>query len=291
MNVFDVHALVYVLHEVSQSEGGLLVQKLLIRQNIVGPSANQRKIPDSVLQKADTALALAEGLFRTHDIGNCLKSTNKAINQWKRTSDLDLAAACEILHRLQIDIVVDLQNTCFLSVAETRSSFVEHASLFGQHVRDSFGSATDDIREAGNCLAAECNTAAVFHLTRASEVALRALAVDRMVSFASKPLDQREWGTILGSLEGKLKEMRQDDGKNWPNLVFKEAQIRFYNEVVQELRGFNEAWRRHIAHADTKAFYDHDLAGGVMKHVREFMQKLAARISENKTLPKYWDFE
>ena len=124
---------------------------------------------------------------------------------------------------------------------------------------------------------------------RAAEVALRALAIDRNVSFANKPLDHQEWGTILGALEGILKQMRLDDAKNWPQLEVKDAQIRFYNEAVQEFRAFNEAWRRHLSHARENAFYDCDYASSVMGHVRKFMQKLAEKISEDRTTPAYWN--
>lgn len=65
-------------------------------------------------------------------------------------------------------------------------------------------------------------------------------------------------------------------------------QIRFYSEVVAELRQFNEAWRRHISHAREDGIYDPNYASGVFKHVRVFMQKLAEKISEQSVTLKYW---
>jgi hypothetical protein len=124
---------------------------------------------------------------------------------------------------------------------------------------------------------------------RASEVALRALAVDRGVSFANKPIDQQEWGTILSQLDSILTKLRGDDLKKWNKPELKDIQIRFYSEVIQELRGFNEAWRRHLSHAREDAFYDRDYAMSVLIHVRKFMQKLATKISETKTTLLYWD--
>jgi hypothetical protein len=179
----------------------------------------------------------------------------------------------------------------FLRVADDRGDFVDKDNLFGDQVVTAFRSAARDIKESGNCLAAECNTAAVFHLMRAAEVALRAIATDRQVSFANKPLSQQEWGTILGALEGVLRQMRLDDAKKWLDPASREAQIQFYNDAVQELRAFNEAWRRYISHADIAAFYDRDQAASIVNHVRAFMQKLATRISETKVMPLYWDTE
>jgi hypothetical protein len=145
-----------------------------------------------------------------------------------------------------------------------------------------------DIEEAGNCLAAECNTAAVFHLMRVAEIGLRALAEDRNASFKNKPIDQQEWGTILGFLDGCILQLRKDGIANWSDPQIKDVQIRFYSEVVAELRGFNEAWRRHISHAREDGIYDRDYANSIFKHVRSFMQKLATKISETTTTPQYW---
>jgi hypothetical protein len=70
--------------------------------------------------------------------------------------------------------------------------------------------------------------------------------------------------------------------------IFPIHQVRFYNEVVQEFRGFNEAWRRHLAHAHKDSIYDRDYAKSVMGHVKKFMEKLATKISENSTTPPCW---
>ena len=83
--------------------------------------------------------------------------------------------------------------------------------------------------------------------------------------------------------------MREDGIVNWKMPEYKEAQVHFYSEVVQELRGFNEAFRKYISHADPDAFYDRDYALSILKHVRLFMQKLAEKIAEGKVMPKYWD--
>lgn len=283
MNLYDVHALVYMMHEF------ILAQSALTLLKMTGSGASQPG--GSELKKALFAFDFADSFFRNYNIGKCSQYLQTARDQWSRTATLDVSGAAEILYRLQIDILSELKAKAFLHVSEDRAEFVDNDSLFGEEVLKAFGSAKKDIREAGNCLAAECNTAAVFHLMRAAEVALRAIATDRQVTFANKPLDQQEWGTILGSLDGILRTMRLDDTKKWTNPAFKEAQVHFYSEAIQELRGFNEAWRRHVAHADVDAFYDHEDASNITRHVRNFMQKLATRISETKTMPFYWDTE
>ena len=282
MNSFDVSSLVWVLHELSQGETVFLMNKILGRGNQKPESCGEK-----ALNKGTTAIDLAEVLFRHYGMLDCLKAVETAKERWS-DSLLDVSSAAEIMHRVQTDIVDSLQAKMFLRILDDRTEFLDREKLFGDQVYDAFTSARADIKEAGNCLTAECNTAAVFHLMRVAEVGLRALATDRNVSFANKPLDQQEWGTILGALEGKLKDLRLADGKNWQRREDKDAQVQFYNDTVQECRAFNEAWRRHLSHADPRAFYDHDEAGNILKHVKLFMQKLATKVSETNTTPEFW---
>ena len=76
--------------------------------------------------------------------------------------------------------------------------------------------------------------------------------------------------------------------KCWPSESVKNGQIQFYHLAIIEFRSFNEAWRKHVAHASADAFYDNDYALSVFSHVRLFMQTLAPVISESKTTPEYW---
>ncbi|MDP9160973.1 MAG: hypothetical protein M3O09_12200 [Acidobacteriota bacterium] len=282
MNLYDVKALAYVLHDLTIAQGALSFLKTTV--------GGAKKPEGTSLTKAVSALEFAQKFFQAYDVGKCRQHVQTAAKQWERPL-VDVSGAIEILHRLQMDILSELDSKVFLLVAEGRSEFIDKEDLFGDEVLSAFGAARRDIKEAGNCLAAECNTGAVFHLMRASEVALRAVAKDRQVMFSNKPVEHQEWGMILGSLEGILKSMRLSDTQKWKSPLFKEAQVRFYNDVVQELRGFNEAWRRHVAHADVDAFYDHEQAKNVLDHVRNFMQKLATRIDETKTTPLYWETE
>ena len=200
----------------------------------------------------------------------------------------DYSSAQTTLNGFKISFVAGLRKIKLLRIHQDRAEYLDGMLLFGREVASAFPSAQRDITEAGNCLAVECSTAAVFHLMRASEFGLRALARDRDVEFKDKPLEDRQWGEILNALQTKLNALRNADRKNWPSIEARDPQIIFYNEVVQELRGFNDAWRKHLSHADVLAFYERDNALGILKHVRTFMQKLASRISETSITPEYW---
>jgi hypothetical protein len=176
----------------------------------------------------------------------------------------------------------------FLWISKLGSECVDNDNLFGDAVTRAFPSSSRDIKESGNCIAAECGTAAVFHLMRAAEIALRALAADRGVQYPDAALSSKQVGDLLAALDGKMAEMRKADSKLWPSKDVKDAQIKFYHTAIAELRDFNEAWRKHMAHAHEGAFYDSDQAESVLKHVRSFMQALSGKISEGSSTPLYW---
>lgn len=185
-------------------------------------------------------------------------------------------------------VVGELDKRKFLFVAQDRVEFVDHERLFGDEVFASFPSARADIKEAGNCLASECCTASVFHLMRASEVALRLMCSAVGVSYPDASLSAKTVGDLLGNFGTKLEGLRQTDWKNWPSKDVKDAQIQFFHSALVEFRDFNEAWRKHMAHAHDGAFYDRDHALSIMNHVRSLMRTLASRISESTTPPMFW---
>jgi hypothetical protein len=128
----------------------------------------------------------------------------------------------------------------------------------------------------------------VFHLMRAAEIALRALAADRGVSYPDGSLASKQVGDLLSALDSKIAEMRREDSKLWPSRDVKDAQISFYHRALVEFRDFNEAWRKHMAHAHEGAFYNPDSSVGIMKHVRTLMEVLAPKVSELSQNPRYW---
>src|SRR5712692_3064099 len=157
MNLFDVRTLAYVLHELTQSEMGFMLSKLT--------GSGSKPPEDFQLEKAKKALQFADNFFHVHPLEDCREYVAHAKAQWERPM-IDNSAACEIFHRLQVDILSALKSKVFLEVAKDRSEFIEKDQLFGSRVYEAFHSARADIKEVGNCLAAECNTGAVFHLMR-----------------------------------------------------------------------------------------------------------------------------
>jgi hypothetical protein len=276
MNKFYVTSFAFIMHELSRAKLGFTMMEYR-GFGASKPSAEPLEIMESILNhhRHSSPSDLSIRAFEAAKI------------QWSDPL-LNVSRAAQIAARLEHDLVDGTMNREFLWIAADREKLIDQEDLFGDLVSRKFPSAVADIREAGNCLAAECPTASVFHLMRTAEIGLRALARDREIAFPDKPLELKEWGEILPNLDSKVAKMREESVKKWTDAQIKEIQVRFYGEVSQELRVFNEAWRRHLAHAREDAFYDRDYAADVMKHVKKFMHKLASKISEKEITSKYW---
>lgn len=188
----------------------------------------------------------------------------------------------------------ELERHLFMYVPETHADYYEHLELFGREVSESFPSARNEIREAGNCYAVGLNTACVFHLMRAVEVALKQMVVvmkakkhltkpDKSSPTGKKqiPPELCDWDTLIKGLRAALREM--EAGKKTNAKV--KATHAFYSEAINTFSEFKDAWRNTISHG-------HDVASGrrklykdgetadIMKSTRHFLAILAKRIKE-----------
>lgn len=202
----------------------------------------------------------------------------------------DYSTVWMLLRSVEHSLLRDASDYGFIQIKKDRMAFFpdtpdnkgEKRFTFGQEVSNAFPSAANDINEAGYCLAVEANTGAVYHLMCAVEYGLRALAKDRRVVFKKGPIEFHQWGQIIGELEAPVAAINQ-----WRKSEAREVAAEFYNKALKDCRYFNEAYRRHIAHA--RRHYDRHEALSAMTHAREFMRRLANMgVSEKKRTPLVW---
>jgi uridine phosphorylase len=77
---------------------------------------------------------------------------------------------CGALRELRQAIENELASRKFVMIENDKLDFFEQENLFGKQVAKAFPLARNEIRSAGNCLAMDLNTAAVFHLMRVRRV-------------------------------------------------------------------------------------------------------------------------
>jgi len=178
------------------------------------------------------------------------------------------------------DVIVDaLWYGKFIQVGAAYNYYIDNSSLCGEAVQKSFPSAVEDIKQAGNCIAVDCGTAAVFHLMRAVEWGVRALADDLNVigtprKSATIPIEFSEWDKILDQLYPAIQ--KKVDALP-PGQVKQDIQ-EFYFPLLLDIRGFKDAFRNHVMH--TRKSYSQKAADDVLDHVRRFMTLLSTKISE-----------
>lgn len=197
--------------------------------------------------------------------------------------EVDFSSLTADCRNIRDVLMTELWNRKFAQIPERYADYVENEALFGSAVKASFPSAREDIKQAGNCLAVECGTAAVFHLMRAVEWGLRALCRDLGIIRVLKsrkgkprytPLAWTEWGPMLEEAHDRIekKMLRLPAGKR------KQEAQEFYFTLLRDIRGFKEAFRNHVMH--TRVEYSPKQADAVLDHVRRYMTLLSARVKE-----------
>jgi len=143
----------------------------------------------------------------------------------------------------------ELQLIRLAVIPSDKAAFFEQEDLFGIKGVCS-NELNSEIKSAGNCLAADLNTAAVFHLMRVAEYGLRGLA--KMIHVKIKhDLDLADWGELIRGIEKKvsLLELKKRTKGN-------EQKILFYSSLLSDLKGFKHIWRNRTMHA--RASYNCD---------------------------------
>lgn len=151
---------------------------------------------------------------------------------------------------------------CFVLAGADHDFYQSNSPLFGDAVNRAFGSAAEDIREAGRCRAVGRWTACVMHLMRALEPAL--LAFQNVVEVK---VPKKNWQDILNQIDAKIRENgHQHVDHAWNS----EASLQFLR--------FKDAWRNYAMHG--RDFYSEERAVEIYDSVRAFMRHLSTRLSE-----------
>jgi len=205
-----------------------------------------------------------------------------------KSHGVDVSGARVTLNRLKSDVFHALSIRTFLSVSDDRIGCVDNDKPFGDRVYDAFPSARKEITEAYNCLAAECATAAVFHLMRAAEMGLRALAFDRAVKIFPNKRTMVELPLELASWDQVIKELEEAELaiEGYPKTLARQQQFDFYHGANMQFRAFKNVFRNSLMH--TRDSFDRDEATSVSHKVGEFMQVLASKIREGEQTPTIW---
>lgn len=151
----------------------------------------------------------------------------------------------------------------------SRLEFMPLEQIVGHRVLLSFPSCHYDLSEAVRCKVAVRHTACVFHLMRALEVVLIALAKRFGV-----PSDRTNWHNIIEGIEKALRDLPTDPNRpvDW------KEQVEFFSRATTHFMFVKDAWRNYTAHA--RGSYSPEDTESIFQNVKGFLIKLAPRLQE-----------
>jgi hypothetical protein len=150
---------------------------------------------------------------------------------------------------------------------------------FGDDVEKAFPSAMKEAREANTCYALGRHTACVFHMMRAAEHGLRALAGPMGTTTPNVPLEHLQWQQILEQVEMKKKALQIE---RWSQPA-KTRALQFFSITLADFYAFKDAIRNITMHTKAGGTYNAQEAAGVRARVEECFKRLAPRVDEAGT--------
>jgi hypothetical protein len=165
-----------------------------------------------------------------------------------------------LLNQIMERLMDELSGVVLFSVPDN-DKFEPSSPLFGHDVESKFPQMSEDISEAGKCLALDRPTATVFHLMRVVEIGVQRFGDKIGVNLAS----EKNWQNILDESNKAIKAM---DQKATETKAFAAASAHLYNVKI--------GWRNEVMHP--KQTYTADEAKTIFSSVELFIRDLAGLI-------------
>lgn len=163
-----------------------------------------------------------------------------------------------LLHNLKTNFSAQMNSRLVMVLGYQNASYlISDDPPFGKAVDDAFPKASEEISEAAKCLALKRNTAAVFHLMRAMELAVQRLAE----ALGRANPNEKVWGVILAEIHSAIESM--------PKGAARDA----WSASHAHLYHVKQAWRNDTMHP--KSTYTEEQAQTVFDAVKSFMSHLA----------------
>ncbi|HYR76433.1 MAG TPA: hypothetical protein VEM96_11390 [Pyrinomonadaceae bacterium] len=202
---------------------------------------------------------------RTWCVATGLESSIKGIDYVLTlpARELKYRALKGIFGELKRRIEEELATVFLMHVPPSRIGYYEDAPQFGAAVAAKYPEATNDIQEAGKCLALCRHTSSVFHLMRAMEFGVQSLGRRLNVPI---PVEEKDWGTISSHINGALKRLPK-------STTAERADYQAYATAAVYLDNVRVAWRNPTMHP--KETYSEEEAVRIFGFAKQFMQHLA----------------
>lgn len=245
-------------------------------------------LPDTFRPRFSQLFVVWQSLARQYDFPNVLTTTEYVIGSVvgpDKTVTPEIAANSliqpmtlrrlfERVDQLNENYQTDAANRHVFWLNKDRSKYYDKD--FGLLIGVAFPSAYAEIVEANTCYALGRDTGAVFHLMRAVEHVLRAVAIAVGVTAPVIPLEYQMWENLIDQIEKHSSKAYEKWAKE------NKANARaFFNRIIADFYSFKDDIRNVMMHTRTGGTYDQPRAFSVMTRVRECFERVATKIDEN----------
>jgi hypothetical protein len=169
-------------------------------------------------------------------------------------------------------VETEIKTRIFFTVRPELVPHLEGRPGFGEAVAAAFPGVSYDIDEAGKCLALSRSTAAVFHLMRIVEAAVKAMGACLGIPDPVKDAD-RNWGGFQRKIKSAMENRDNNSQTHW-----KPTDKAFFESAFAHLDAIRIAWRNPTMHVENK--YTNEEADGIYACVRAFAKTMASRMDE-----------
>jgi hypothetical protein len=196
-------------------------------------------------------------------------------NDLRTNTPLCAESLARDLHFLRAQVIVALGKRRFVWIPSPNDAYLNTVKPFGESVHEKLPEARIDIESASNSLAVDLGTAAVFHLIRASEYGLRAIATVLGVQLTDRgqpqPLEYGDWNKIITQCKNKIEDVRK-----LTSGPIKDAQLQLYSGLADQSEYIKDLWRNDICH--TRKYYSFTDGVGVFERIKNFLQAVCGQL-------------
>jgi hypothetical protein len=264
--------------------------RVFLRQAVEGAASGMRKDPEGTVPASvvptmarDIRLAIREcaASLRIEEASStCIHIENLLTNH--TFQPIGWTELYHQLKRLWDDIEVGLQAECFYHYPRDLAEQLFRLDADWKSVFDAFPSVKPEIMAAIDCHALGHQTACVFHMMRAAEIGLRAIARERGIRTVgrNKPIEWATWRDVFDAIETQLRAIR-----NKPPGPNRDKALAFYDTANSDLRAL-QGYRDPAMHS--RVTYDRGQAYTAIFRTKSLLEMLSTKLSESRTRKIKW---
>ena len=205
------------------------------------------------------------GIFTELEMPVSKRDAEALMNMYERREERPVADVSAVISTLCASVETEFEGRLVIATGMSGARlFKPKEPLFGNEVEAKFSQISEDISEAGKCLALGRYTASVFHLMRTLEATLKVLGDKLGVTVIDKHNSDLEWGIILANIKVAVDKIPKSVEKtNW-------------SSVASLLTHVKIAWRNRTMHP--KQTYTEEEAKEIFAASRAFMRSLTSLV-------------